>query len=73
MTKISMMSEFTLFLRQNKKLWLLPMVIVLMLRALWAQAVLKRACRQAKQSASDQTTTAYVEELRRCRARRDRA
>jgi hypothetical protein len=31
MSKISMMSEFTLFLRQNKKLWLLPIVLTLVL------------------------------------------
>lgn len=31
MGKISMMSEFTLFLRQNKKLWLLPIVLTLVM------------------------------------------
>jgi hypothetical protein len=31
MSKISMIREFTLFLRQNKKLWLLPIVMTLVL------------------------------------------
>ena len=31
MGKMSMMSEFTLFLRQNKKLWLLPIVLTLVM------------------------------------------
>ena len=31
MSKISMMSEFTLFLRHNKKLWLLPIVLTLVM------------------------------------------
>ena len=31
MSKLSILSEFTLFLRQNKKLWLLPIVITLVL------------------------------------------
>lgn len=48
-------------------------VIVLVLRALWAQAALRRAYKQARQIASDETMTVYVEELRRCRAQRDRA
>lgn len=31
MTGLSLLNEFWLFLRQNKKLWLLPIVIVLLL------------------------------------------
>ncbi len=31
MTRFSLLQEFWLFLRQNKKLWLLPIVIVLVL------------------------------------------
>ena len=31
MTRLSLIQEFWLFLRQNKKLWLLPIVIVLVL------------------------------------------
>jgi len=31
MAKTSLLGEFALFLRENKKLWLLPMVIVLVL------------------------------------------
>ena len=31
MTRLSLIQEFWLFLRQNKKLWLLPIVIVLLL------------------------------------------
>jgi hypothetical protein len=31
MSKISLLSEFTLFLKQNKKLWLLPIVITLVM------------------------------------------
>ena len=31
MTRLSLIREFWLFLRQNKKLWLLPIVIVLLL------------------------------------------
>ena len=31
MSKISLLSEFVLFLRENKKLWLLPIVITLLL------------------------------------------
>ena len=31
MTGLSLIHEFWLFLRQNKKLWLLPIVIVLLL------------------------------------------
>ncbi len=31
MSKISILSEFTLFLRENKKLWMLPIVLTLVL------------------------------------------
>lgn len=31
MTRLSIIREFWLFLRQNKKLWLLPIVIVMVL------------------------------------------
>ena len=31
MSKVSLLSEFVLFLRENKKLWLLPIVITLLL------------------------------------------
>ncbi len=31
MSKMSLIGEFTLFLKENKKLWLLPIVITLML------------------------------------------
>ena len=31
MSKLSIVGEFTLFLKQNKKLWLLPIVIALLL------------------------------------------
>ncbi len=31
MSQLSLLSEFTLFLKQNKKLWMLPIVIVLVL------------------------------------------
>jgi len=31
MNKLSLMGEFVLFLRENKKLWLLPIVFTLML------------------------------------------
>ncbi len=31
MGKMSLISEFTLFLKQNKKLWLLPIVVTLVL------------------------------------------
>ena len=31
MGKLSLINEFTMFLRQNKKLWLLPIVITLVL------------------------------------------
>ena len=31
MSKLSLLGEFTLFLRQNKKLWLLPIVLTLVL------------------------------------------
>ena len=31
MSKFSLLSEFVLFLRENKKLWLLPIVITLLL------------------------------------------
>ena len=31
MGKLSLLGEFTLFLKQNKKLWLLPIVITLVL------------------------------------------
>ncbi len=31
MTRLSLLYEFWLFLRENKKLWLLPIVIVLVL------------------------------------------
>ncbi len=31
MSKISLLGEFVLFLRENKKLWLLPIVITLLL------------------------------------------
>ncbi|MBI3666533.1 MAG: hypothetical protein HY236_09985 [Acidobacteria bacterium] len=31
MTRLTLLREFWLFLRQNKKLWLLPIVIVLVL------------------------------------------
>lgn len=31
MSKLSILGEFTAFLRQNKKLWLLPIVLVLVL------------------------------------------
>jgi len=31
LTRLSLISEFWLFLRQNKKLWLMPIVIVLVL------------------------------------------
>ena len=31
MSKIGMLGEFTMFLKQNKKLWLLPIVITLVL------------------------------------------
>ena len=29
MGKMSLLAEFTLFLRENKKLWMLPIVVVL--------------------------------------------
>jgi hypothetical protein len=31
MSKVSLLGEFVLFLRENKKLWLLPIVITLLL------------------------------------------
>lgn len=31
MSQLSLLGEFTLFLKQNKKLWMLPIVIVLVL------------------------------------------
>jgi len=31
MSKMSVIGEFTLFLKENKKLWLLPIVITLLL------------------------------------------
>ncbi len=31
MSKVSLLSEFVMFLRENKKLWLLPIVITLLL------------------------------------------
>ena len=31
MSKLSLLNEFVLFLRENKKLWLLPIVIILLL------------------------------------------
>jgi hypothetical protein len=31
MAKMSLMKEFTLFLKENKKLWMLPIVITLVL------------------------------------------
>ena len=31
MSKLSLMREFTLFLRENKKLWLLPIVLTMVL------------------------------------------
>ena len=31
MSKLSVMGEFVLFLRQNKKLWLLPIVLTLVM------------------------------------------
>ena len=31
MSKASLLYEFSLFLRQNKKLWMLPVVVVLVL------------------------------------------
>ncbi len=31
MSKLELISEFVLFLRENKKLWLLPIVITLLL------------------------------------------
>jgi hypothetical protein len=31
MSKFSLVSEFTLFLRENKKLWLLPIVLTMVL------------------------------------------
>ncbi len=31
MSKFSLMSEFVLFLRENKKLWMLPIVLTLVL------------------------------------------
>jgi hypothetical protein len=31
MAKMSLMREFTLFLKENKKLWMLPIVITLVL------------------------------------------
>ena len=31
MSKVSLLGEFFLFLRENKKLWLLPIVITLLL------------------------------------------
>lgn len=31
MTRLSLLREFWLFLRENKKLWMLPIVIVLVL------------------------------------------
>jgi hypothetical protein len=31
MSQLSLISEFTLFLKQNKKLWMLPIVIVLVI------------------------------------------
>ncbi len=31
MSKFSLMSEFALFLRENKKLWMLPIVLTLVL------------------------------------------
>lgn len=31
MSKVSLLSEFVMFLRENKKLWLLPIVVTLLL------------------------------------------
>ncbi len=31
MSKLALMSEFVLFLRENKKLWLLPIVLTLVM------------------------------------------
>ncbi len=31
MSKVSLLGEFVMFLRENKKLWLLPIVITLLL------------------------------------------
>jgi len=31
MSKLSLLGEFTLFLRENKKLWMLPIIIVMVL------------------------------------------
>lgn len=31
MSQLSLLGEFTLFLKQNKKLWMLPIVIVLVI------------------------------------------
>ncbi len=31
MSRLSLLSEFLMFLRQNKKLWMLPIVVVLVL------------------------------------------